>query len=156
VDIETIISVLGLLGIGGIIGGIIGSYIQHILSQRRETEKRIQSLNVKHYESTLVFMRIVLNPKAIDQFNVKREDPLLSKLDNLNDVRFYARKRLIEFYYSSLLFSPDEVLSVMKEFIDNPTEDNFIKSANAMRKDLWKKKTKMEFRSLSLKQKTEM
>jgi hypothetical protein len=38
----------------------------------------------------------------------------------------------------------------MKEFIKNPTEANFMKSAIAMRKDLWKKKTKANLETLSL------
>jgi hypothetical protein len=146
-DIETIIiSVLSSLGISG----LIGIYLQHLWTQKRETESKIQSLNVKHYESTLVFMRIVLDPKKIDHFNVAREDPLLSKITNTNEIRYFARNRLIEFYYGAVLFYSDEVLNAIKEFLQDATEDNFMKTAIAMRKDLWKKKTKIDLKMLSL------
>lgn len=146
-DIETvIISVLSSFGASG----IIGIYLQHLWTQRRETESKIQSLNVKHYESTLVFMRIVLDPKKIDHFNVAREDPLLSKITNANEIKYHARKRLIEFYYGSVLFYPDEVLNAIKEFLQNESEETFVKTAVAMRKDLWKKKTKASLETLSL------
>lgn len=69
-DIETIvISILTSFGVSG----IVGIYLQHFWTQKRETELKIQTLNVKHYESTLVFMRIVLDPKKVDHYNVARE-----------------------------------------------------------------------------------
>jgi hypothetical protein len=146
-DIETIvISILTSFGVSG----FIGIYLQHLWTQKRETESKIQSLNVKHYESTLVFMRIVLDPKKIDHFNVVREDPVISKITNANDIRHFARNRLIEFYYSSVLFYSDDVLNAIKEFLQNATEDAFLKTAVAMRKDLWKKKTKIDLKMLSL------
>jgi len=145
-EVETIITVLTSLGIGG----FIGSYLQHLWNQKQETESRIQSDNRGHYESNLVWMRIVIKPEMVENFNVARLDPLLSKQKNPSEIRKLAENRLTEFYYSSMLFSPDYVLTAMKEFIKNPTEANFMKSAIAMRKDLWKKKTKVNLESLSL------
>ena len=149
-DIETVIvSVLSSFGVSG----IIGIYLQHLWSQKRETELRIQGENRGHYESNLVWMRIILKPEMVENFNVARLDPLLSKQRNPSEIKKLAENRLIEFYYSSVLFSPDYVLTAMKEFIKNPTEVNFMKSAIAMRKDLWNKKTKVSFEILSLEQK---
>jgi len=145
-EIETIVSILGLLGLGGIIGG----YLQHLWGQRTKTELRIQNLNEGHYRSTPVWMRVLLNPENIIHFNIAREDPHISKTEDSNELREYVRRRLIEFYYSSLLYSPDDVLRTMKEFMKNPTETNFLKSAIAMRKDLWKKKTKASLETLTL------
>ena len=59
-DIQTIVSALGLLGIGG----IIGSYFQHLLNQRRDTELKIQQINENRYRSTLVYMRCLLKPES--------------------------------------------------------------------------------------------
>lgn len=146
-DIETIIvSILSSFGVSG----IIGIYLQHLWNQKQETESRIQSENRGHYESNLVWMRIILKPKMVENFNVARLDPLLSKQRNPSEIKKLAENRLVEFYYSSALFSPDYVLTAMKEFIKNPTEANFMKSAIAMRKDLWKKKTKANLETLSL------
>lgn len=143
-EVETIITVLTSLGIGG----FIGSYLQHLWNQKQETESRIQNLNVGHYTSTLVFMRIVMHPENVKQFDVK--DPNFLVLKHREEVEHYAKQKMVEFYYSSLLYAPDEVLTTMKEFMKNPTEVNFMKSAIAMRKDLWKKRTEANLESLSL------
>jgi hypothetical protein len=143
-DIQTIISVLGLLGIGG----IIGSYLQHLWNRKRETESRIQNLNENKYRSTLVFMRCVLKPENVEQFNI--EDPNIQKLRNTNEIKEYAKTKLIEYYYNSILYASDEVLRKIKQFIDSPSESNFMKTAIAMREDLWKKKTKSDLKTLSL------
>jgi len=145
-EVETIIAVLTSLGIGG----FIGSYLQHLWHQKGETELRLQSENRRHYESNLVWMRIILKPEMVENFNVAKLDPLLSKQRNPSEIKKLAENRLVEFYYSSILFSPDYVLTTMKEFIKNPTEANFMKSAIAMRKDLWKKKTEVDLEMLSL------
>lgn len=89
-----------------------------------------------------------MHPENVSQFHV--EDPNFLKLKDIGDVKDYAKQKMVEFYYSSLLYAPDEVLTAMKEFLRNPTETNFMKSAITMRKDLWKKKTKANLESLSL------
>ncbi|MBU4373893.1 MAG: hypothetical protein KJ714_05525 [Euryarchaeota archaeon] len=69
-DFQTIFSTLGLLGVGG----AIGSYIQHLLNQKRETELRIQNLNENKYRSTLIFMRCILKPENVNQFDINDPD----------------------------------------------------------------------------------
>lgn len=144
-DIQTIISVLGLLGIGG----IIGSYFQHLWNQKRETELRIQSLNENKYRSTLVFMRCVLKPENISQFNI--EDPNMQHLKNKEDIKKYAFAKLTEFYYNSILYASDDVLRKFKNFMNEPSETGFMETAIAMRRNLWKKGTRIELKTLSLK-----
>jgi hypothetical protein len=143
-DIQTIVSVLGLLGIGGIVGG----YLQHLWNQKRETELRIQSLNENKYRSTLVFMRCILKPEIVGQFNI--EDPNIQNLKKGEEVKKYLNEKLIEFYYNSFLYASDEVLIKMKDFMEHPTETNFMETAISMRKDLWKKGTKINLKVLSL------
>ena len=88
-----------------------------------------------------------MQPENVSQFHI--EDPNFPKLKNASEVKKYAEQKMIEFYYSSLLYAPDEVLTAMKEFMESPTETNFMKTATAMRKDLWKKKTRVSLESLS-------
>jgi len=38
---------------------------------------------------------------------------------------------------NSILFASDDVIKAMAEFVINPTHISFIKTASAMRKDLW-------------------
>lgn len=143
-DFQTIFSTLGLLGVGG----AIGSYIQHLLNQKRETELRIQNLNENKYRSTLIFMRCILKPENVNQFDIN--DPNFQKLKNVMEIKDYANNKLIEFYYNSLLYASDDVLIKMKEFMVNPTETNFMRTAISMRNDLWKKGTKINPQILSL------
>jgi hypothetical protein len=44
-------------------------------------------------------------------------------------------------------------MNALKEFLQNSTEEAFMKTAIAMRKDLWKKDTKMDLKTLSLENK---
>src|SRR3989338_403557 len=130
-NIETILSVLGLLGIGG----ITGSYLQHLWNQKRETESKIQNINERSYRSTLVFMRCFLKPENLSQFTI--EDTNMTKLKNTKEIREYAKAKLMEFYYVGVLYAPDDVLIKIRQFIKNPSETNFVKTAIAMRRDLW-------------------
>lgn len=143
-DIQTIISIFGLLGIGG----ITGSYLQHLWSQKRETELKIQNLNENKYRSTLVFMRCVLKPENVSHFHI--EDPKIPHMKNEEEIKEYAMVRLTEFYYNSVLYASDDVLRKFKQFINQPSESIFMEVAIAMRKDLWKKGTKIELKTLQL------
>jgi len=145
-DYETVFSVFASLGVGG----IIGSYLQNLWHQRGETESKVRSLNEGQYRSTLIFMRCVLRPESIGEFDIP--DPRVREVKerDRDEIIRYANTRLVEFYYNSLLYSSDRVLLEMKDFIKNPTETAFMKTAVAMRKELWGRETKVDLESLSL------
>ena len=145
-DIQTIISAVGLLGVGG----IIGSYFQHLFNQKRETELKIQQINENRYRSTLVYMRCLLNPKSLPHFQI--EDKHIYKLKTSEAIKKYAKEKIIEYYYNGFLYASDNVLVNIKQFLQNPSELNFTKTAVSMRKDLWKKgKTKINAKDFALK-----
>jgi len=136
-DIQTILSILGLLGIGG----VIGSYIQYVLNQKGDITKEVRTLNEDKYRSVLIFMRCILDPSVVNQFGFSNKDE-----DNLNRIKgdtekiiAYAKLKLKEYYYHSFLYASDNVINEIENFMKAPSEDNFIKVANAMRKDLWNK-----------------
>ncbi len=142
-DIQTIINLLGYMGLGGIVVG----YLQYRWNEKTELMKihwtrfseielKTRSLNENRYRSILIFMRCVIKPENANQFNI--DDPNVQNLKNEKEIKKYAKTKLVEFYYKSLLYASDEVLRRIKQFIDNSTESNFIKTAIAMRKDLWK------------------
>jgi len=66
IEAKDIISVISLLGLGG----VLGAWIKHLLERKKETEIKIQNLNENKYRSILVFMRCVLNPNSIKQFDI--------------------------------------------------------------------------------------
>lgn len=136
-DIQTILSILGLLGVGG----IIGSYIQYALNQKGDITKEVRSLNEDKYRSVLVFMRCILDPSVINQFGFSNKDEInLNRIkDDTGKIITYAKSKLKEYYYHSFLYASDNVINEIENFIKDPSENNFIKVANAMRKDLWNK-----------------
>jgi hypothetical protein len=135
-EFKDIISIISLLGIGG----GVGAWIKHLLEKRKETGFKIQNINEEKYRSTLIFMRCLLNPNSIKQFEIN--DPNFIKLIKSDDVINYLKQKLEEFYYNSLLYASDDVLINIKNFINKPNEDNFFRTALAMRKDLWSKPLK--------------
>ena len=135
-DLKDIISIISLLGIGGILGG----WIKHLLERRRETVMRVQNINEGKYRSTLIFMRCLLNPSSINQFEIN--DPNHKSITEEEELVRYFKQKLEEFYYNSLLYASDDVLKNIKRFINSPNEENFFRTALAMRRDLWNKPVK--------------
>ncbi len=90
-----------------------------------------------------------MKPESVNQFHIEDSNFQELKSDK-EEVKRYASNKLIEFYYNSLLYASDDVLIKMKEFMENPTETNFMKTAISMRNDLWKKGTKINPKILSL------
>ncbi|MFA5035394.1 MAG: hypothetical protein WC500_06420 [Candidatus Margulisiibacteriota bacterium] len=120
----------------GAFGGLIVAIFQYIMKQKSETEAKIQSLNENKYRSTLVFMRCVLVPENLKQFDIS--DPNIHNLRG-DELQKYVKAKLVEYYYNSFLYASDDVLRNLKMFIETPSEDKFEETARAMRKDLWKK-----------------
>lgn len=144
-DIQTIISTFGLLGIGG----IMGSYFQYLLN-KKETELKIQQINENRYRSTLVYMRCLIEPKSLPHFQL--EDKHIYELKDTNKIKQYAKEKITEYYYNGFLYASDSVLTNIKQFLKNSSTKNFTKTAVSMRKDLWKKgKTKINANDFILK-----
>ena len=156
-DTQTIINLIGYMGLGGIIVG----YLQYRWNKKTELMKihwtrfseielKTRTLNEDKYRSILVFMRCIIKPENANQFNIN--DPNIQNLKNEKEIKKYAKTKLIEVYYNSLLYASDEVLRKTKQFIGNPSESNFIKTAIVMRKDLWKnERTEINENDLALK-----
>ena len=137
-DIQTTISVLGLLGLGG----IMGSYIQHLFNKRREIDLEIRKINEDRYRSTLVWMRIFLKPENLKHFNLN--DPftnhkVIHSINNKEEIKEYAKEKITEYYHNGFLYAPNEILINIRIFLENPNEKNYIKTALSMRRDLWHK-----------------
>jgi len=130
------------------IGAIIGAYIQNFLNRKSSIETKVQEIKEERYRSTLVYMRCYLNPENIKQFLMN--DPFIHSLDDKFEIKKHCKRKVVEFYYSSILFSSDNVLLKMRDFTENPSELAFLETALAMRRDLWGNKTRLEVNNLSL------
>lgn len=122
--------------ISGLLGGAIVALAQYILNKRKELYLNLNRINEGKYRSILVHMACALDYNNRDCFSIDEEFVGKSKEDYL--------KRVEQYYYHSLLYSPDFVIEELKKFIRNPDKESYIKTAKAMRKDLWGKKTKLE------------
>ena len=152
--IQDIISILTLLGIGG----ILGAFIKSFLETKKELELKNQKIKEEKYRSILGFMRCVINPDSLKDHMITEDAVRAFKLPQKTIYELKGeelKKRLIQLiegsYFHSMLYAPDSVLLSIKKFIVNPNNDNFMKTAIEMRKDLWKKKTKLKISMLSLK-----
>ncbi|MCL5770668.1 MAG: hypothetical protein M1479_00120 [Actinobacteria bacterium] len=61
---------------------------------------------------------------------------------DLKNVEDFKEEIKIEML-NSVLYASDDVIKSMAEFVENPDYNNYIKSATAMRQDLWNRKTKI-------------
>ena len=121
--VQTIISVLTLLGLGGVLGGYIG----YLLDKKKEREFKVLEQKERRYKSCLLYMDAFFEPKNIKYLSSRQPD-----IDNANDVMQYLKME----YHEMMLYASKEVIVSVREFIQNPTSDRFLKTILVMRKDL--------------------
>jgi hypothetical protein len=135
-DIQTVVSIIGLLGIGG----LTGAFFNSIFEKRKIFEVKNHEIKENRYRSTLIWLRILLKPNSVNQFELN--DPCVPRTNNIETIKKYAFAKLQEFYYNSLLYASDGVLKSIRLFCDIPNETHYFQTALEMRKDLWGKSTK--------------
>ena len=128
-------TIIGFLS-SALIGGITVAVIQHVLDKKKEIELNSNKLMEEKYRSLLVFMACALDIEKVRYFNIYEDREMKTSQDYLNKIKGY--------YYHSILYCPDEVILALKQFIETPSKENYIKTATAMRKDLWNKETKLK------------
>lgn len=127
---------------GGLVGGIVVAIVQHFLDKKKEIELSFNKLMEDKYRSLLVFMTCALDIEKRRYFTLNEQVPNKTSQDYLNQIK--------EYYYHSVLYSPEEVILSLKKFIKTPNKENYIKTATAMRKELWNKGTKLKFEDIIL------
>lgn len=121
--IQTIISALTLLGLGGILGG----YITYLLDKKKEREFKVLEQKEKRYKSCLLYMDAFFEPKNIKYLSSRQPD-----IDNAQDVIEYLKME----YHEMMLYASKEVILSVKAFIENPTREKFLRTILTMRQDL--------------------
>ncbi|HBI17101.1 MAG: hypothetical protein UR60_C0021G0021 [Candidatus Moranbacteria bacterium GW2011_GWF2_34_56] len=132
---ETLVSILGLVGFGGIIGAFIG----HLLQKDREANMQSRVKKIEAYSSLLNYSRGFMG------------DPTLSYEEALS----YQQEFLKKFYNDILLFSSKEVIESVDKFFDtvsiSHTNKDIVTDAlftltESMRKDIGLKSNKIKER----------
>ena len=135
--IQTILSALTLLGLGGILGG----YITYLLDKKKEREFKVLEQKEKRYKSCLLYMDAYFEPKNIKYLSSRTPD-----IDDAGDVIEYLKME----YHEMILYASKDVIFSVKAFIENPARDNFLKTILAMRQDLSAKRKDLYLNDLIL------
>lgn len=121
--IQTILSALTLLGVGGIFGG----YITYLLDKKKEREFKVLEQKEKRYKSCLLYMDAFFEPKNIKYLSSRQPD-----INDSKDVIEYLKME----YHEMVLYASKDVVFSVKAFIENPVRNNFLKTILTMREDL--------------------
>jgi len=131
---QIILSLLGIIGIGGIITAIF--------NRSKEIEFQKLEQKQKRYKSMLLYMDVFFEPKNIKYLSSRQPD-----INSVEDVIEYLKAE----YHEMLLYASKSVIFTTKEFIDNPNKDNFLRVVFAMRSDLWIRKNDLKLNEIKLK-----
>ena len=137
-DINIITSLITGLGLGS----IVTAFISNWLDRKKEVELKLASILEDKYRSLLVFMACVLDIEKKKYFTINEQVVQKTSKEYLEQVK--------EYYYHSTLYSSDEVILSLKSFIKSPSQEMYIKVAQSMRNDLWKRNTKLSFNDINL------
>lgn len=125
---ESLIKVVGLLGIGG----LISSYFTLLWQRKNEDTKARQEYKETRYKC------IVLLMKALIEFD-KYKDMLIKHgyvISNKEDLIDLLKDEQL----SAVLYASKSFIKSMGSFINNPNKNNLVDAVIEMRKDLWKLK----------------
>lgn len=129
--------------ITAIIGGVVATYLKSLLDKKKELDISLNKITEDKYRSLLVFMACALDINKKRYFSLVEQTKNETSEDYMNQIK--------EYYYHSILYSSDDVIEKLKAFIESPSKNNYVKVAQAMRKDLWGRKTKLSFDEIELK-----
>lgn len=123
---KNIVSILTLLGIGG----LLGNYFRILWERKNTALLQKQEFKETRYKCIILLMLSCLDFEKNKQMLHQHGRTCINSLNDLKD------ELKIE-WNNMILFSSEEVLSTMHLFIKNPSQVNFRKVALAMRRDLW-------------------
>ncbi|MFH0769506.1 MAG: hypothetical protein V1932_08110 [Chloroflexota bacterium] len=130
-SIEVVVSLLAAIGLGGILGAYFQSRFQH----QKEVKEDIHQLKRQRYGAILIQMLTILDPER----GLSKAQKFRPDLKDVEDFKEEVKTEML----NSVLFASDEVISAMAEFVKSPSYPSYVKTASAMRKDLWGKDTKI-------------
>lgn len=137
-DTNNIITLITGLGLGSILTAVVSSF----LDKKKETDINLAKILEDKYRGLLVFMACALDIEKKKYFTINEQVNQKTSQDYMNQI--------VEYYYHSTLYSSDEVILSLKGFINTPSQEAYIKVAQSMRKDLWGRKTKIDFNDIRL------
>ena len=136
-NLQIIISILTLLGVGGIAGG----YITYLLDKKKERGFKVLEQKEKRYKSCLLYMDAFFEPKNIKYLSSRQPD-----IDDAKDIIAYLQME----YHEMILYASKEVIISVKTFIEDPSRENFLNTILIMRRDLSAKRNDLDLEKIKL------
>jgi len=130
-SLEAIISLISAIGFGG----ILGAYLQFRFQHEKEVKDDIHQLKRQRYGAIIIQMLTILD----SAYGVPKTQQFRPDLKSIEDFKEEVKIEML----NGILYASDEVIKAMAEFINNSTYSSYIKTASAMRRDLWNRKTKI-------------
>lgn len=130
-ELSSLIALLSALGIGGLVGSVIQSWLS-----RHNEMKAMERQNMERRYGALVIQMITkLDPKRIEKLRTIRPD--LATFAGLDEE---LKVELL----NAMMFASDEVINNLGTFIKHPSYQTYFQTVKAMRHDLWKTDTKLD------------
>lgn len=135
--LSTVVPWITALGVGGLIGAFFQSRFEH----QKHVNQQEHELKRKRYLCILILMLSKLEPKTgMPHLNEHRPD-----LRDIDDLDAELRLEL----FNAVLYASDDVIAAMADFVASAGYPSYIKTATAMRRDLWNKKTAIDETALT-------
>jgi hypothetical protein len=124
------------------LGGLLSVLLQNILQNRTKVFEQGFSFKETRYKAIMILMWADVNPQSeLKHLKVYRDD--------IPNQEALIRELKLELY-NAVLYAGDEVLKALAIFIKDPHHQNYSRVALAMRRDLYGKKTKIEFDDIKI------
>jgi hypothetical protein len=134
--LSTVVSLITALGVGS----LVGAFFQAHFERQKHLNEQEHELKSRRYLCTLILLFAKVDPEARPHLFEVRPD-----LKGATDLDKELRLEL----FNAVLFASDDVIAAMAQFVAAPSYSAYIKTAAAMRRDLWNKKTSINETSLA-------
>jgi hypothetical protein len=122
---QEIIGAIGLIGIGGLLKSLIDYLIE---GRKKRTEAQHQFKETRFKPIILLLNSLAHYDREKDKL-VRHRPDLKTKEDLVNELKTE--------WTNMILFASDNVIETMRDFIEEPNENNFNRTILAMRTDLY-------------------
>jgi hypothetical protein len=137
-NLDQILSTLGLIGLGG----LLKSIIDFVMASRKAR------LDSKHAFKEVRYKTIILLCFALVNYDKEKTTLVINRPD-INSMERLKNELHAEFI-NMLLFASDDVILSVKQFLQNPSRDSLNNVALSMRKDLYGIRTSLKVNHFDL------
>lgn len=136
-SLESILAVIGAFGFGSVVTALVA----HYLAQDKEIAFKTRERKEARYRCILLFMDAFFEPQNLKYLSSRHSD-----VTTHEDVIGYLKAE----YHEMLLYSPKDVVTAVRSFLDSPSRAAFLNAVIEMRKDLWPREGDLSLQDVGL------